>query len=57
MELLSPSCESEGPPVYMTSPMTPILTSTPKMEAACSPETFPHGTNTQEQSWDDNEPR
>jgi hypothetical protein len=34
-----PSCESEGPPVYITSPMTHLLTLTLKMEAACSPET------------------
>jgi len=39
LQLLSPSCEFEGPPVYITSPMTHTLTSTLKMEAACSPET------------------
>jgi len=40
LQLISPSCESERPPVYITSPMTPILTSNLKMEAACSPETW-----------------
>jgi hypothetical protein len=40
LPLISLSCESEGPPVYITAPMTPIFTSTLKMEAACSPETY-----------------